>query len=500
MGGGTAGFISALYFLNKNKKLNLNLKIKLISSKDIDPIGVGEGTTPLFVHFIRDICKIDEKEFLRETKGSFKFAIRYNNWNFDNGYYYHPFGYAQNYQTDLNHENKDLDIDFIQYAINNDINIPQKILQKKLYGIPFDLLENNKISLSIFNGYAYHISAKLLVPFLMKKCLEFDEFEHIQGTICKVNYKEDGFIKNIFTDDDKKIDGDFYINCLGFKSSNILNEEYFNFSYWDNYLLNNSAFAIQVKNSPLEDLDIYTTATAQEYGWCWKIPQYEKTGYGYVYSDQFVNDEDKLYHDIIKTYNIKEKDVFKTKLVKSKPYYNRKQIHKNCLSIGLSSGFIEPLEANSIHLSLISLGLFFEMIESEIEFNEKYLSIFNDKLEKQWTNMFKFIVFHYFTNNPINDYWKHYKNIQMNNTFEFYEKSSHYGSVTFSKISYYFIGLGMNLKDYSCYNFCNEKYLKENVNDYFKISTNLDIDKLYSQNLVLKKINQTPEVNFINYH
>lgn len=496
MGGGTAGWISALYCLNRSKDFNLNLKIKLISSNNIDPIGVGEGTTPPFTKFIEEICKIDRTEFLRETKGSFKYGIKFDNWNFDNQYYYHLFGNSAH----LNHEpqNNNLYHDFLQYCINNDLNISQKILQKKLHGVSFDLIENNKFSLNINNGYAYHFSANLIIPFLKKKCLEFNEFEHVKGTIHRIDYKEDGFIENILIDENKKINGDFYINCLGFGSKNILAEEYFDLEYWDNYILNNSALAIQVKNSPLEEIEPYTTSTAQEYGWTWKIPQYEKTGYGYVYPDSFINDEDKLYEDLLKTYNIKEKDIFKTKIVKSKPYYNRKQMHKNCLSIGLSSGFVEPLEATSIHMSLISLYSFFEMICGEVQFDEKYLNIFNDRLEKKWINVLKFIIFHYFTNNPINDYWQHYKNIEQSNIFEFYEKNQYEDVNLFSQKSYFVVGLGMRIKDYS-YSFYNEKPYKEIIDDYLRISTNLDAQDLYSVKKVLNEINQTNK-KIINYH
>lgn len=482
MGGGTAGWISALYCLNKSKNLDLNLKVKLVSSNDIESIGVGEGTTRSFTNFIENVCKIDRREFLKETKGSFKYGIKFDNWNFDNNYYYHPFTCDSYYET----RDEDLNYNFIQYAINN-LNVPQKILQKKLHGTLFDLLENNKVSLKINDGYSYHFSANLVVSFFMKKCLEFNEFEHIRGTIHKVNYEEDGSIKNIVIDENKTTEGDFYINCLGFNSKNVLSNEYFDNEYYDNYILNNSAFAIQVKNSVSENLEPYTTSTAQEYGWTWKIPQYEKTGYGYVYSDSFTNDVDKLYEDIIKTYGIEEKNVFKTKIVKSKPYYNRKQIHKNCLSIGLSSGFVEPLEATSINMSLVSLNLFFKMIENEIHFNQKSLEIFNDKMKKDWTNVFKFIIFHYFTNNPINEYWKYYKNIQQNNEFEFYEKEL--DTRIFSKFSYFVVGLGMNIEDYS-YDFSQEKYFRENVIDYFNIKTDLNTSQLYSLNEVLGEINK----------
>ena len=492
MGGGTSGWISALYFLNKSKYLNINLNIKLISSNDIEPIGVGEGTTPLFTNFIENTCQIDKKEFLRETKGSFKYGIKFDNWNFDGEYYYHLFKHHSNYES----KNNDIDYDFFQYGINSDLEIPQKILQKKINGVSFDLVENNKISLNINGDYAYHFSANLIIPFLRQKCLEFNEFEYIQETINKLNYKENGHIQNILINENKKIDGDFYINCLGFESKNILADEYFDFDYWDNYIINNSSFAIQVKNSPLENLEPYTTSTAQEYGWSWKIPQYEKTGYGYVYSDQFIRDEDKLYNDIIKTYGIKEKNIFKTKIVKFKPYYNRKQIHKNCLSIGLSSGFVEPLEATSIHMSLVSLNSFFEMIETKTEFDGQHLNLLNNKLSKDWINIFKCVIFHYFTNNPLNDYWNHYKNLQKNDIFEFYEK--HLDTGIFTKDNYFSISLGMRIKWYS-YMFSQEKYLKENIIDYLKITSNLDTNNIYSVNEILKEINQTTKVNFANY-
>jgi tryptophan halogenase len=496
MGGGTAGWVSALYFLNKNKDLNLNLKIKLISSNDIESIGVGEGTLPSFPNFIEKICKIDKKQFLKETKGSFKYGVKFDNWNFDNEYCYNLVVGGTNY--DVNDENKKLSFDFIQYIVNNDISISQKLLLKTIIGESYDIIENNKISLNMVSGYAYHFSASLLIPFLKKKCIEFEEFEHIEGIIENISYDETGFINNLKINTNQEISGDFFVNCLGFKSTDILNEEYFDIKNWDNYILNNSAFAIQVKNSSTEIIEPYTTAKAQEYGWCWKIPQYEKTGYGYVYSSDFINDEDKLYNDLLKTYNIKEKNVFKTKVVKSKPYFNKKQLYKNCLSLGLASGFVEPLEATSIHMTLVGLDTFFKMIENEIELNQKYINVFNETVEKVWNNVFKFIIHHYFTNNPINDYWKHYKNIQKNNIFNFYEKYTDKDVSPFNSYTYFLVSLGKRTKDYY-YGFEYEKYLKDNLENFLRINKTININGLYSHNEVLNEINQENKLTNFNY-
>ena len=488
MGGGTAGWVSALYFLNKNKNLNLNLKIKLISSDIINPIGVGEGTTPTFTNFIENICKIDRKEFLKETKGSFKHAIKFSNWNFDGEYYYHTFSSTTGIEEN---DEKYLKYDFIQYAINEDLNIPQKELQKKIHGLTFDLLENNKISLKLNNGYAYHFSANLIIPFFKKKCLEFKNFEHIEGTINHVSYDKNGFIQSINIKE-KKINGNFFINCLGFSSIKLLNEEYFDIKYWNKYILNDSAFAIQVKNSPLEIIEPYTTISAQEYGWSWKVPQYDKTGYGYVYSSDFINDEDKLYNDILKTYNIKENDVFKTRVVKSYPHCNDRQLHKNCLSLGLASGFVEPLEATSIHMTLVGLNTFFELIESDIDNNIKLnnIHIFNKRLEKYWENVFKFIIFHYYSKNPINDYWKYYRNIHDNKIFDFYEKYIPSNNNVFEKDNYLMVSFGKRIKDFY-YSFMEEKYLKNNIQDYLSIKTIINCQSLESHNDFLMGINKS---------
>lgn len=477
MGGGTAGWISALYFLNKSKDLNLNLTIKLISSNSIDPIGVGEGTTPLFASFIENICKIDKKEFLRETKGSFKYGIKFDNWNFDQEYYYHLFKPSNNHTQKL-----------IQYCINNRVSISQKRLQSKLNGISaFELVENNKFCIRTNDYYAYHFSADLIISLFRKKCLEFKNFEHIEETIKNINYDSNGFICDLEINGDKKVLGDFFINCLGFKSNTLLNEEYFDIENWDNYILNNSAFAIQVKNSSDEVVEPYTTSTAQKYGWSWKIPQYEKTGYGYVYSDHFVKDEEELYNNLLKTYSIKERDVFKSRVVKSKPYLNKKQLHKNCLSLGLASGFVEPLEATSIHMTIFGLNTFFDLMElNQKNLFDDYIDIFNSIMYRDWRNVFKFIIYHYFTNNPINDYWKHYKSIQEKNIFDFYEK--YFSMGVFSNNEYFKVSLGMKIKDYY-YSFFEDVRFSKNIEKYF---CNVNYNKsegLSSHKDILKKIN-----------
>lgn len=459
MGGGTSGWIAAFFLLSKNK----NFQIKLISSNEIGTIGVGEGTTPIFTDFIDENC--DKFEFLKKTKGSLKYGIKFKNWNFDGEHYYHIF------DTNNFHE-KEVDYDFIQYIINEDLDLSQSFLQKKLHGVSYDLLENNRLSLSS-DTHAYHFSASLIIPFFKEKCLEFDRFEHVEGKINNVSYKENGYIKSIGVEHDRNIEGDFFVNCLGFSSSKILKEEYFDIEDWDKYILNDSAFAIQVSNSEDGSIEPYTSCVAQEFGWSWKIPQYEKTGYGYVYSSQFIDDENKLYDDLIKSHGIEEKNVFKTKTVRSKPYYNKRQFHKNCLSLGLASGFIEPLEATSMHMTLANLNLFQSLIQNIKKIDRKHLDSFNAKIKKDWDNILKFIVFHYFTKNPINDYWNHYKEIEEKEIFNFHERYIDDDGIRslFSLKNYNQVSLGMRKKDYVL-SFEKELFVKNNITDFLNFESN----------------------------
>ena len=149
-------------------------------------------------------------------------------------------------------------------------------------------------------------------------------------------------------------------------------------------------------------------------------------------------------------------------------------------------------------MSLVGLSTFFEMVENEIELNEKYVNIFNEKLEKVWKNVFKFIIHHYFTNNPINDYWKHYKNIQDSNVFNFYEKYSDNEISPFNSYTYFLVSLGKRIKDYY-YGFSYEKYLKDNFENFLRINKTIDITGLCSHNEVLNEINQENKSKNFNY-
>lgn len=476
MGGGTAGWVSALFFLSKSKKFNYNNKITLIESGDINSIGVGEGTTPIFKTFLESDCEIDESEFLYKVGGSIKCGIKFDNWNFDEKYYYHDFGQGLDSET----------YKFCQHALNVNYEVD---IQRKINGVSFDLLENNKISKLFVKNSAYHFGANSLTSFFKEKCLEHTNFSHITNTIETISYDDENCIEYLTLKDDNKVFGDIFINSLGFHGKDILKNQYRDIDYWDDKLINNSAFAIQVKNSQEEQLEPYTTSTAQDFGWTWKIPQYEKTGYGYVYSDHFVDCEDTLLDDLIKTYSIKENDIFKTKTVKFSSYYNHKQLYKNCLSIGLSSGFVEPLEATSIHMSILGLKNYLDIAECVENIEEHHISAFNNRMKNYWKSTFKFIVFHYFNKDPHNDYWRHYGKLRESSEFDYIPElyNDDYAGV-FPTYSYNSVSLGLGIKDYN-QTMGEEEYLSRFLIEYFSQTFKVDVEKFDSLNEVLKSIN-----------
>lgn len=469
IGGGTAGWLSALYFLSMSKKFCLDLTVDLIADEETGIIGVGEGTTPPFRNFIKNVCNISDDEFLKNTNGSFKYGIKFDNWNFNNEYYYHLFSNVTKYD---NNSLKDL-ISMCQYCVNNELDIPFKLFQKKYNGLTFDLVDNNKINLFSNNAVSYHFAANLVIKYFKEKCQEFENFKYFNNKVVSCKYYENNFIKNLILENDIEYFGDIFINCMGFHSKKIFTEEMYDIVDISNLMPNDKAVTLQYHNNPDDEIEPYTWSTAQDYGWTWKIPQWQKTGCGYVFSSSFL-DEEKSYDTIIKTHNIDEKNIISTKVINFESYYNKKQLNGNCLHVGLSSGFIEPLEATNLHMAITTLDMFFSLLYNIESLSSNYSEIFNKKMNMQWVNNINFILYHYFNGSTKNDYWKHYTNLKNSEKYSFLPEK--YMDITesilttnfysFDMYSFFSVGLGMKIKDYY-YPFEYEKINGFEINQFF---------------------------------
>jgi tryptophan halogenase len=484
MGGGTAAWCAALYFLRKNREYGLNNKITMVSSEKIGTIGVGEGSTLIFKDFIEKFCNIPSETFLKETKGSYKFGIKFDNWNFDNQYYYHLFGQYSNYDS-VDHQ---MNFDFCQYSINNKCNIKKEVIQRKINGLSYDLVENNKINFQLNSSYSYHFDANLLIQYFKNLSKNFEEFNHIDARIENICCDNSGYINKLILED-TQIYGDFFVNCLGSYSSSILPKEYCEIEDYSKIIPNNSAIALQVKNRQYDDIDIFTTSKAQDCGWSWKIPQYEKTGYGYVYSNNHEDDDEKILDNLIKSFKIDKKLILKERKVEYNSFYNRKPFHKNCLSLGLASGFVEPLEATSIGTTLNMLNTWFSMLENTEKISEKTYVKYNKGISELWKSIFNFILLHYYVKNPKNDYWNHFLKLRNEHNFSITNIDHHKISFSFTKNSHFSVSLGLEIED-DYYPFENEIFLKMNLNSFFLVNQKIDCKKFPSNKDVLSLINR----------
>jgi tryptophan 7-halogenase len=331
-GGGTAGWIAAAVL---SKTFGGALDIALIESDDMPTIGVGEATIPP-LQMLHRILNISEREFLAEVQGTFKLGIKFENWLDVGKDYIHSFGAAGK---------SDYACQFIQYW-----------LAGKQQGIDFPFgnyclehlaMQQNKFVTNATAGlnYAYHFDAGLYVK-LLRCYSEKNNVARIEGKIAQVNLDADnGSIKSLQLSAGQLVEGGFFIDCTGFNAllfEQALGTEYIDWSHW---LPCDRALAVQTES--LHEPIPYTRSIAHDAGWQWRIPLQHRVGNGLVYASSYLSDEAARARLLN---NIEGTALTEPKLIKFRTGTRAQHWHKNCVAIGLSSGFLEPLESTSIHL------------------------------------------------------------------------------------------------------------------------------------------------------
>jgi len=405
VGGGTAGWSTAHHFLSKTSE---RVKITVVASKEIPIIGVGESTTGLFNDMIKNCHTLgDEKEFLKETESTFKLGIKHSDWHTKGQSFYSPIG--DNYSNDFSYPHKDYDNVRI-YHIAENLSYDNWLQSS--------LMKNNKLHIinnqSIFdidttqtgNPVAYHLDTYKVGQYLKRKALDVERCNYIDDQVIDFEQNSQGFLTCVITKSGKKIEGDMFIDCSGFARVLIDKVEENNWVSYSNNLLVDSALNFNYELEEDEEIKTYTHAWAQKYGWCWEIPTQTRMGCGYVFSSQHT-DFSKAYDEISKV--MKNKKINVQREIKFDTGRLEKFWIKNVLSTGLSSAFIEPLEATSIHATMIQTTHFIENYYKEDMpfecdlFSKKY----NDEMIEMWDYIRDFIVFHYISPRKDTDFWKH---------------------------------------------------------------------------------------------
>jgi 2-polyprenyl-6-methoxyphenol hydroxylase-like FAD-dependent oxidoreductase len=395
VGGGTAGWMTAL--IMARSWIELGFEITLLESPDVGIIGVGEGSTPALKQFF-DRLGIKEEEWMPECNATYKCGISFENWSTKPGCeaYFHPFASTMDLHTlKFFIHNTRMRVGGVDiYAHPNRFFLSAQVAAKNLspkasYNFPFDVL------------YGYHFDAVLLGQFLKKKAVAMGvtyRVGHVQG----VQLDMSGDIASVSTTDGEIISADFFVDCTGFKS--LLSQQALKtaFKSFSNNLFNDAAVAMPTLIGDV--VPSQTVSTALKNGWAWQIPLLNRFGNGYVYSSNFCSADDAEF-ELRERLGLLDADVpvrhLKMKIGQVDKHWNR-----NCLTVGLSQGFIEPLEATALFLVQQTAAIFVDMFEAG-KFTPEHRDKFNKRIFDNFEGIRDYIVTHYKTSSRSDtEYWK----------------------------------------------------------------------------------------------
>ncbi|MEW6989625.1 tryptophan halogenase family protein [Colwelliaceae bacterium 6441] len=382
LGGGTAGWMTASLLI---KTFGSTLNIELVESDQIGTIGVGEATIPPIIHF-NDELGIDPREFIKETKATVKLGIEFENWGNIGESYMHAFGdIGKSFPLcDFNHfwlkgKKEGLDYNFWDFSLNYQT-------AKKNAFAPLDKIPGVNLPGLVF---AFHFDAGLYAKMLAKYSIARGVVR-TEGKVIDVEQcQTTGNITAVTLDNAKKISGDLFIDCTGLRG--LLIEQTLNTGYedWSHWLPADSAVAVPCES--VEPITPYTKSIAHEAGWQWRIPLQHRIGNGFVYSSKYMTDEEATNKLLA---NLDGKPLAEPKVIKFKTGRRLKQWNKNVLSIGLSSGFLEPLESTSIHLIQSAVVRLTKMFPHQ-GFNEVMVAEYNRQSKIEFERIRDFIILHY---------------------------------------------------------------------------------------------------------
>ena len=399
-GGGTAGWMAAAAI---SKLMGKNLDITLVESELIGTIGVGEATIPTMVFFNR-LLGIDEKDFMREVQGTYKLGISFENWGALDDQYIHAFGvtgkdcWACGFQHFwLRGRQLGLSDDFGDYCLER-----ATAEAGRFSHLPKNGLNN-----------AFHIDASLYAAYL-RKMSERHGITREEGRIAKVNTNPDnGYIASLELDNGSVIEGDFFIDCTGMRALLIEQALHTGYESWSQWLPCDSAVAVQTRS--VEPPIPYTRAIAREAGWQWRIPLQHRVGNGMVYCSRYL-DKDTAEKTLLS--NVEGETLTDPLHIRFSPGRRRRQWHKNCLAVGLSSGFLEPLESTSIHLIQQNIVRFLRMFPTT-GIRQSEVDEFNKQADFDMERIRDFIILHYkATERTDTEFWRHCRSMEVPDSLE----------------------------------------------------------------------------------
>ena len=394
-GGGTAGWMTAAAF---TKLLGNDIKVTLIESDDIGTVGVGEATIPPIKNFHK-LLGISEQEVMKATHATFKLGINFENWGEIAEQYIHSFGVTgkECWAGEFHH-----------FWLHGRSRGHQEEFGE--YCFELQAAKQNKFALSKDTpiNYAYHFDATLYAQYL-RKFSEKLGVNRIEGKISQVDKCPDtGNISAITLASEQEIAADFFIDCTGFRGLLIEQSLHTGYEDWSHWLPCDSAIAVQTKS--ISKPRPYTRSIAHDAGWQWQIPLQHRVGNGLVFCSKYLTDDDAK---TLLLNNIAGETITEPRVIKFKTGRRRKGWHKNCVAIGLSSGFIEPLESTSIHLIMTAIVRLLRLFPYN-GVTTSAVNEYNSKLDSELNAVRDFIILHYHVNHrQDSQFWQHCQNMDI---------------------------------------------------------------------------------------
>ncbi len=394
-GGGTAGWMAAAAF---TRLLQDRVDVTLIESSDIGTVGVGEATIPTLVYFHK-LLNINEQEFMAATHATFKLGIQFEGWRKPEHSYLHAFGNTgkPSWACGFQHfwrrgQSLGIASDFGDYCLEG---VAAKAGK-------FAHLPHNGLN------YAFHLDASRYAGFL-RKLAEQAGLTRIDAKIDKVNLRpDDGFIDSLTLDDGQHISGDIFIDCTGFNGLLIEQALHTGFEDWSHWLPCNSAVAMQseIHQRPQP----FTRSVVHQAGWRWHIPLQHRMGNGLVYCHRYMSDDEAISQLKV---SVEGDALHEPKLIRFQTGRRLKQWNRNCIALGLASGFLEPLESTSIHLiqqGIVRLLRMFPQAQIEPSVADEY----NRQSLNEIEHIRDFIILHYYvTQRSDSPFWQHCQSMEV---------------------------------------------------------------------------------------
>ncbi|WP_300974936.1 tryptophan halogenase family protein [Sphingomonas sp. LHG3406-1] len=396
VGGGTAGWMTAAALAHKLAPLPI--RITLVESDEIGTVGVGEATVP-HIRFFNQTLGINEAEFMRQTKATFKLGIEFRNWARVGDSYIHPFG-AFGAAID--------GVDFHQLWLRARLESDAGDIAD--HSLPILMARTGKFahpspdpaSLLSTYSYAYQFDAGLYGRFL-RAFAENRGVRRVEGRIVDVRQgSEDGFVQSVELDSGICLNADLFVDCSGFRSLLVGQAMGSKWQSWKHWLPCDRAVAIPCAGTAA--IDPLTRATAREAGWMWRIPLQHRVGNGHVYSSAHLSDADAEQALIDQ---LDGEPLAAPNRLRFEAGKRERQWAGNCVAIGLASGFLEPLESTSIHLIQLAIGRLLEYLPLHGP-DPIGTAEFNRQMDIEYERIRDFLILHYCaTERSDTPFWDH---------------------------------------------------------------------------------------------